>query len=268
MTHSLVERAQQGELLIVAGAGTGLSARAAEVGGVDALVVYNSGKFRMAGRGSLAGLMPYGDANAIVMDMLREVATVVESTPIVAGVCGTDPFRSHDAFLGELMHLGVSGIQNFPTVGLIDGMFRQALEHTGMSFAREVELIATASARGLLTLPYVFDADQAAAMVDAGASILVAHLGLTAGGLVGADDGRSVLAVAPFIQEVCDVAARADRFVPVLCHGGPIVEPDDFAQLCQAVPSVNGFVGASSVERLPTERAISQQVEAFKAVRR
>lgn len=267
-THALVERAKSGELLIVAGAGNGLSAKAAEAGGVDALVVYNSGKYRMAGRGSLAGLMPYGDANAIVVEMLREVTTVVRSTPVIAGICGTDPFRSHGAFLESVARLGVAGIQNFPTVGLIDGAFRQALEQTGMSFDQEVDLIAAANTLDLLTMPYVFDTTQAVAMIDAGASILVAHLGLTAGGSIGAHDDRSIQAISPFIQSVCDVAAAANRYVPVLCHGGPIVGPMDFAALCEAVPALNGFVGASSMERLPTERAISEQVQAFRDVKR
>lgn len=264
----LVEKAGQGDLVVVAGAGSGLSAKAAEAGGVDALVVYNSGRFRMAGRGSLAGLMPYGDANGIVVEMLQDVVTVVRSTPVIAGVCGTDPFRTHAPFLRELVRLGAAGVQNFPTVGLIDGRFRQALEETGMSYAREVHLIAEAKRMGLFTMPYVFDVEQAAAMIDAGASVLVGHLGLTAGGTIGADDDRTVDEIAPQLTAICDVAASADRFIPVLCHGGPIVEPSDLARVLDAVPSLNGFVGASSIERLPTERGIAAQVEAFKNVRR
>lgn len=252
----------------MAGAGSGLSAKAAEVGGVDALVVYNSGRFRMAGRGSLAGLMPYGDANGIVVELLREVVTVVDTTPVIAGVCGTDPFRAQAPFLQELVRLGAAGVQNFPTVGLIDGRFRQALEETGMSYAREVDLIAEASRLELFTMPYVFDVNQASAMIDAGASMLVGHLGLTAGGTIGADDERPIDEVAPQLAAICAVAGAAGRFVPVLCHGGPIVEPSDLARVLDAVPGLHGFVGASSIERVPTERGISSQVKAFKSVRR
>ena len=263
----LVAKARRKETIVGAGAGTGLSAKCAEAGGADAVVIYNSGRYRMAGRGSLAGLMPYGDANRIVLEMTREIVTVVDTMPVIAGVCGTDPFRDMGRFLDELAGCGISGVQNFPTVGLIDGGFRRALEATGMSYSAEVDMIGLASRMGMFTMPYVFDAAEASAMADAGADVLVAHVGLTTGGMIGASDRRTVASLAPVIEEICGVADAAGRFIPVLCHGGPISEPSDLAEALQLVPRLNGFVGASSIERLPTESAIVDRVARFRAVR-
>ena len=262
----LTARAEGGELIIVSGAGTGLSAKCAEAGGVDAIVIYNSGRFRMAGRGSLAGLMPYADANQVVLEMAREIVTVVESVPVVGGVCGTDPFRNMDLLLGELQANGISGVQNFPTVGLIDGEFRRALEATGMSYSAEVDMVRRASARGLFTIPYVFNPEEARAMVEVGADVIVAHLGLTTGGMVGADDRRTVRSVAPTLQAICDSVDEAGPFRPVLCHGGPISGPDDLTAAISLVPRLNGFVGASSIERLATETAIVNRVRQFRRI--
>ncbi|MDE0167946.1 MAG: phosphoenolpyruvate hydrolase family protein [bacterium] len=267
MAGILVAKARRKETIVVAGAGTGLSAKCAEAGGADAVVIYNSGRYRMAGRGSLAGLMPYGDANRIVLEMTREIVTVVDTMPVIAGVCGTDPFRDMGRFLDELAGCGISGVQNFPTVGLIDGGFRRALEATGMSYSAEVDMIGLASRMGMFTMPYVFDAAEASAMADAGADVLVAHVGLTTGGMIGASDRRTVASLAPVIEEICGVADAAGRFIPVLCHGGPISEPSDLAEALQLVPRLNGFVGASSIERLPTESAIVDRVARFRAVR-
>lgn len=264
----MVAKARSGEMIIVSGAGTGLSAKCAEAGGVDAIVIYNSGRFRMAGRGSLAGLMPYADANQVVLEMAREIVTVVESVPVVGGVCGTDPFRDMDSMLGELQASGISGVQNFPTVGLIDGEFRRALEDTGMSYSAEVDMIRRASARGLFTIPYVFNTREARAMVEAGADVIVAHLGLTTGGMVGADDRRTVESVSPTLQAICDAVDEAGPFRPILCHGGPISGPDDLAATIRLVPRLNGFVGASSIERLPTETAIVRRVKQFRMIAR
>ena len=268
LAGTLAAKARAGEVIVVAGAGTGLSAKCAEAGGADAIVIYNSGRYRMAGRGSLAGLMPYGDANRIVLDMTREIVTVVDRMPVIAGVCGTDPFRDMGRFLDELAGCGIVGVQNFPTVGLIDGEFRRALEATGMSYSAEVEMIRLARRRGLFTMPYVFTADEACAMADAGADILVAHVGLTTGGMIGASDRRTVASLAPLLEEICGVADRAGRFVPVLCHGGPISEPSDLEEALRLVPRLSGFVGASSIERLPTEAAIVDRVARFRAVDR
>ncbi len=254
-------------MIVVAGAGTGLSAKCAEAGGADAIVIYNSGRYRMAGRGSLAGLMPYGDANRIVLEMTREVVTVVDRMPVIAGVCGTDPFRDMARLLDELAGRGVAGVQNFPTVGLIDGGFRRALEATGMSYSAEVEMIRLACRRGLFTMPYVFNASEASAMVEAGADVLVAHVGLTTGGMIGASDRRTIESLAPVLEEICETADAAGRFIPVLCHGGPIAEPSDLEEVLRLVPRLNGFVGASSIERLPTESAIVDRVVRFRAVR-
>jgi predicted TIM-barrel enzyme len=251
-----------GRAIVGAGAGTGLSAKCAEAGGCDLIVVYNSGRFRMAGRGSLAGLMPYGDANAIVVELAAEVLPVVRDTPVLAGVCGTDPFRQMPVFLRELRRLGFSGVQNFPTVGIVDGVFRQNLEETGMGFDLEVELIRQARELDLLTCPYVFDPDQARAMAAAGADVLVAHMGLTAGGTIGAETVRSLDDAVAAVQAIADGAGGA----LVLCHGGPIVEPDDAAYVLERTSAVAGFFGASSLERLPAEEAITARARAFKAL--
>ncbi|WP_033292624.1 phosphoenolpyruvate hydrolase family protein [Amycolatopsis jejuensis] len=253
-----------GRLIIGAGAGTGLSAKAAEAGGVDLLIIYNSGRFRMAGRGSLAGLLPYGDANAIVVEMAGEVLPVVEHTPVLAGVCGTDPFRRMPWFLDQLRALGFTGVQNFPTVGLIDGVFRANLEETGMGFDLEVEMIRLAAERELLTAPYVFDAAQATAMAQAGADILVPHLGLTAKGSIGAKTVVSLDEAVTRIQEMRDAAVAVNPGILVLCHGGPIAEPEDVQYVLERTHGIAGFFGASSMERLPTERAIAGQLRAFK----
>ena len=266
LAATLADKARRNEMIVVAGAGTGLSAKCAEAGGVDAIVIYNSGRYRMAGRGSLAGLMPYGDANRIVLEMTREIVTVVDSVPVIAGVCGTDPFRNMATLLGDLEARGVGGIQNFPTVGLIDGEFRRALEQTGMSYRAEVEMIRLAADRGLFTMPYVFTASEASAMAEVGADVLVAHLGLTTGGMIGASDARTVESVTPVLEEICEAADSSGRFIPVLCHGGPIAEPADLERTLRLVPRINGFVGASSIERLPTEVAIVDRVTRFRAV--
>jgi predicted TIM-barrel enzyme len=252
--------------IIGAGAGTGLSAKCAEAGGADLIIIYNSGRYRMGGRGSLAGLMPYGDANAIVLDMAREVLPVVHETPVLAGVCGTDPFRLMPVFLDELARSGFSGVQNFPTVGLIDGTFRQGLEETGMGYGLEVDMIRLARERDLLTAPYVFDAGQAADMARAGADVLVPHMGLTTGGSIGADTARTLDECVPLIQEMHDAAKRVHPDVLVLCHGGPIAEPDDAAYVLERTEGVVGFFGASSMERLPTEVAMTENMRRFKAI--
>jgi predicted TIM-barrel enzyme len=256
-----------GGALVGAGAGTGLSAKCAEAGGADLIIIYNSGRYRMAGRGSLAGLMPYGDANAIVVEMAAEVLPIVEHTPVLAGVCGTDPFRVMSVFLRQLQDIGFAGVQNFPTVGLVDGTFRQNLEETGMGYALEVEMIRTAHALDLLTTPYVFDADDARAMAEAGADVLVAHMGLTTGGSIGAETGKTLDQCVPLIQEIRDAAAEINPDVIVLCHGGPISEPDDAAYVLARTTGVAGFFGASSMERLPTETAITDTVRRFKGLR-
>jgi predicted TIM-barrel enzyme len=253
----------QGQPIIGAGAGTGLSAKAAEMGGVDLLVIYNSGRYRMAGRGSLAGYMPYGDANAIVMEMAGEVLTIVETTPVLAGVCGTDPFRKMDVFLRQVQEIGFAGVQNFPTVGLIDGRFRQNLEETGMSYALEVAMIRQAHARGLLTTPYCFNEQEAEQMADAGADIIVAHMGLTTKGAIGAQTALTLEESALRVQRIADAAHGVRAEVLVICHGGPIAEPEDAATIFAKTRNIAGFYGASSMERLPTERAIRDQVLHF-----
>lgn len=255
-----------GRPIVGAGAGTGLSAKCAEAGGADLIVIYNSGRYRMAGRGSLAGLMPYGDANAIVVEMGAEVLTVVDNTPVLAGVCGTDPFRSMPRFLYRLRELGFSGVQNFPTVGLIDGMFRQNLEETGMSFALEVEMIRLARELEMFTTPYVFDVDDAAAMAEAGADVLVAHMGLTSSGTIGAQTTRSLDECVELIQQIRDAAVAANPDVLVLCHGGPISEVGDAEHILARTTGIAGFYGASSMERLPTEVAITETVGRFKRI--
>lgn len=256
-----------GGFIVGAGAGTGLSAKCAEAGGADLIIIYNSGRFRMAGRGSLAGLMPYGDANAIVVDMAREVLPLVRRTPVLAGVCGTDPFRLMDRFLRELREMGFAGVQNFPTVGLIDGMFRLNLEETGMGFSAEVEMIAQASDLDLLTCPYVFDEEQAREMARAGADLLVAHAGLTTKGSIGAQSAMSLGEAAAFVQRIVDAGKNERDGVLVLCHGGPIAEPGDAAWLIDRTHGVDGFFGASSIERLSVEDAISEQTRRFKSIR-
>jgi len=249
--------------VIGAGAGTGLSAKCAEAGGADLIIIYNSGRYRMAGRGSLAGLMPYGDANAIVVEMAGEVLPVVRDTPVLAGVCGTDPFRLMPRFLDELAAIGFSGVQNFPTVGLIDGVFRQNLEETGMSFDAEVEMIRLAAGRGLVTCPYVFDPEQAARMAAAGADVLVPHMGLTTAGTIGARTALTLDEAVARVQAMRDAAVAVNPGILVLCHGGPIAEPEDAAYVLTRTTGVCGFFGASSMERLPAERALTAQVRAF-----
>jgi predicted TIM-barrel enzyme len=256
-----------GQPLIGGGAGTGLSAKCAEAGGIDLIIIYNSGRFRMAGRGSLAGLMPYGDANAIVMEMAREVLPVVEKTPVLAGVCGTDPFRVMERFLVEVKEAGFSGVQNFPTVGLIDGTFRQGLEETGMGYDKEVAMIAMARGLDLLTCPYVHNEDEARAMVRAGADIVVPHVGLTTRGLIGAKSAMSLEEAIERVQAMADAARSVRDDVLVICHGGPIAEPADVALVFRKTRNVVGFFGASSIERLPTEPAITEQVRRFAGLR-
>jgi predicted TIM-barrel enzyme len=257
---------RRGQPIIGGGAGTGLSAKCEEAGGIDLIVIYNSGRYRMAGRGSLAGLMAYGNANEIVVEMAREVLPVVRNTPVLAGVNGTDPFLIADHFLRRLADLGFSGVQNFPTVGLIDGTFRANLEETGMSYALEVDLIKAANALDLLTTPYVFSADEARAMTRAGADIIVCHMGLTAGGSIGAETGLKFDECVTRVNEWAEAARRVRKDVIVLCHGGPIAMPEDAAHIMKSCPDCHGFYGASSMERLPTEIAIMQQTRAFKDI--
>lgn len=252
--------------IIGAGAGTGISAKFEEAGGVDLIIIYNSGRFRMAGRGSLAGTMPYGDANAIVMDMAGEVLTVVEDTPVLAGVCGTDPFRQMEIFLQEVEAIGFDGVQNFPTVGLIDGLYRQNLEETGMGYDLEVEMVRTAHKMGLLTTPYAFKPEEGEQMAEAGADIVVAHMGLTTKGTIGATTALNLEESASVVQAICDAARGVNEDVIVLCHGGPISEPEDAQYVLQNTQGVNGFYGASSMERLPVEVAITNHIEKFKAI--
>ena len=257
----------EGIPIIGGGAGTGISAKFEEAGGVDLMVIYNSGRFRMAGRGSLAGCMPYGDANGIVMEMANEVLPVVKNTPVLAGVCGTDPFRVMDLFLKQVKEVGFSGVQNFPTVGLCDGMFRQNLEETGMGFDVEVEMIKTAHELDLFTTPYVFNEDEAKAMAGAGADLVVAHLGLTTKGSIGATSGFSLEEAPAQVQKLCDAAKSVNPDVICLCHGGPISMPDDAEYVLKNTEGVHGFYGASSMERLPTEIAITEQMKKFKGIR-
>jgi predicted TIM-barrel enzyme len=256
----------EGKPVIGAGAGTGLSAKCAEAGGCDLIIIYNSGRYRMAGRGSLAGMLPYGDANAIVVEMASEVLPVVEHTPVLAGVCGTDPFRLMPVFLEELKRIGFSGVQNFPTVGLFDGTFRQNLEETGMGYGLEVEMIRQARALGLLTAPYVFTVDEARAMADAGADVLVPHMGLTTGGSIGAGTAKTLDESVELVQAMRDAAVEINPDVLVLCHGGPIAEPDDAAYVLERTHGVVGFFGASSMERLPTEIAMTENMRRFKSI--
>src|SRR5215213_7037415 len=252
--------------IVGGGAGTGLSAKCAEMGGIDLIIIYNSGRFRMAGRGSLAGLLPYGDANQIVMDMAREVLPVVQKTPVLAGVCGTDPFRLMKRFLLDVKDAGFSGVQNFPTVGLFDGTIRVGLEETGMGFGKEVEMIAAASDLGLLTCPYVFTPEEAEKMAAAGADVLIPHMGLTTKGSIGAKSAMTLADAARRVQELADAAKRVNPDILVLCHGGPISEPDDVRYVLKNTKGIVGFFGASSIERLPTEVAITGCVKQFKGL--
>ena len=257
---------ESGRPIIGAGAGTGLSAKCAEAGSADFIIIYNSGRYRMSGHGSLAGLLPYGDANQIVIEMSREVLPVVSDTPVLAGVCGTDPFRIMPVFLDELRRIGFSGVQNFPTVGLIDGTFRQNLEETGMGFGLEVDMIRFARERDLLTAPYVFDEEQAAEMTRAGADLLVLHMGLTTGGLIGAGTSKTLDECVSLIQAMHDAAKSVNPAIRVVCHGGPIAEPEDASYVLERTEGVVGFFGASSMERLPTERAMTENMRRFKAL--
>lgn len=252
--------------IVGSGAGTGLSGKCAEAGGADLIVIYNSGRFRMAGHGSLSGLMPYGDANAIVVEMSREVLPVVRTIPVLAGVCGTDPFRLMPVFLAEIQRLGFAGVQNFPTVGLIDGVFRQNLEETGMSYSKEVEMIRLAHEMDLLTTPYVFNETDAVNMARAGADVLVAHMGLTTKGMIGAKTARTLDACVVEIQRIHDAARAVRDDVLVICHGGPISEPEDAQYVMDRTRGIVGFYGASSMERLPAETAIIEQVQRFKTL--
>ena len=256
-----------GKPIIGAGAGTGISAKFCERGGVDLIIIYNSGRYRMAGRGSLAGMMPYGDANAIVVDMASEVLPVVKNTPVLAGVCGTDPFRLMPAFLRQIQAMGFDGIQNFPTVGLIDGLFRTNLEETGMGYGLEIDLVRQARELDLLTCPYVFNPDEAAAMATAGADVLVPHMGLTTKGSIGADTALTLAEAAKRVQAMRDAAVKVNPEILVLCHGGPIAEPQDAQFILDHTEGISGFFGASSIERLATEPAIENQAREFKAIR-
>jgi predicted TIM-barrel enzyme len=261
-------KAQQaaGRPIVGCGAGTGISAKFAEAGGADLIIIYNSGRFRMAGRGSLSGMMPYGDANAIVVEMSAEVLPVVEDTPVLAGVCGTDPFRLKHVFLKQLKEIGFSGVQNFPTVGLLDGNFRQNLEGTGMGYDKEVEAIAIAHQLDMFTAPYVFTPDEATAMAEAGADLLVAHVGLTTAGTIGAAVAFTLEEAVDKVQEMAAAGRAVNPDQMVICHGGPFDEPENVGTALQMMPGIAGFFGASSIERLPTERAIRGQVEAFKGM--
>ncbi len=256
-----------GQSLIGAGAGTGLSAKCSEAGGADLLIVYNSGRYRMAGRGSSAGLLAYGDANAIVMEMAGEVLPVVQRIPVLAGVCGTDPFRLMPHFLRQVRDIGFAGVQNFPTVGIIDGTFRQTLEDTGMSYQLEVEMMATAHELDLLTAAYVFDLDQTQAMVEAGVDLVVPHMGTTTSGMIGAKHAMSLDEAVERVGKLCLRAKELNPEVLVLCHGGPIASPSDVSYMLGQLQDLDGFFGASSVERLPTEIAIVESMRQFKSAR-
>jgi predicted TIM-barrel enzyme len=263
----LRDQVKAGKPIVGGGAGTGISAKCAEAGGIDLIIIYNSGRFRMAGRGSLSGMMPYGDANAIVMDMAREVLPVVQKTPVLAGVCGTDPFRIMKLFLRDVQAAGFSGVQNFPTVGLMDGLFRQNLEETGMGYGLEVDMIRTASEMGLLTCPYVFNEDEAQAMAKAGADVLIPHMGLTTKGTIGAHTAMTLEQAARKVQAIADAAKKIRADILVLCHGGPISEPEDAQYIIGHTQGIVGFFGASSIERLPTEIAITGCVRKFKEMK-
>lgn len=257
-----------GNILVGVGAGTGITAKSSEAGGADMLIIYNSGRYRMAGRGSLAGLLSYGDANQIVVDMGAEVLPVVKKIPVLAGVCGTDPFRIMDVFLKQLEGMGFAGVQNFPTVGLIDGVFRQNLEETDMGYGLEVDMIRKAHALDLLTAPYVFDTDQAKDMAEAGADILVAHMGLTTKGSIGAKTALTLEDCVERVQDIADAGRKVNPDIMVICHGGPIAEPDDARYIIQKTKGVDGFFGASSIERFAAEVGIRKQTEFFKEIKR
>ena len=256
----------QGKILVGVGAGTGITAKCSEKADVDMLIIYNSGRFRMAGRGSLSGLLAYGDANKIVVEMGYEVLPVVKKTPVLAGVCGTDPFRVMDIYLKELKAQGFNGVQNFPTVGLIDGVFRQNLEETGMGYGLEVDMIRKAHELDMVTCPYVFDAAQATAMAEAGADCLVAHMGLTTKGSIGAETAKTLDDCIPLIKEIIAAGREVCQDIMVICHGGPIADPEDAAYIIKNVPEIDGFFGASSIERLASERGMTAQAAAFKAI--
>ncbi|WP_033828054.1 phosphoenolpyruvate hydrolase family protein [Bacillus andreraoultii] len=260
------KKIENGEVLLGVGAGTGITAKSSEAGGADMLIIYNSGRYRMAGRGSLAGLLAYGDANQIVQEMGNEVLPVVKNTPVLAGVNGTDPFRVMDVFLKQLKDQGFSGVQNFPTVGLIDGVFRQNLEETGMGYGLEVEMIRKAHELDLLTTPYVFDEEQATKMAKAGADVLVAHMGLTTKGTIGAKTALTLDDCVKRIQEIVDAGRAVNPDILVICHGGPIAEPEDAKYVIEKVNGIVGFFGASSIERFAAEKGIKEQTEAFKKI--
>jgi predicted TIM-barrel enzyme len=266
--HRLRSQVAAGKPIIGGGAGTGLSAKCAEAGGIDLIIIYNSGRFRMAGRGSLSGMMPYGDANQVVLDMAREVLPIVRDTPVLAGVCGTDPFRVMKRFLREIKDAGFSGVQNFPTVGLVDGTFRQGLEETGMGFDLEVDMIRQARDLDLLTCPYAFTEQEAVAMARAGADVLIPHMGLTTKGSIGARTALTLDEAAARVQALHDAAKAVNPQILVLCHGGPISEPEDAQYILRKTRGVVGFFGASSIERLPTEVAITACVRRFKDLSR
>lgn len=260
------EDVKQGKILVGVGAGTGITAKSSEAGGADMLIIYNSGRYRMAGRGSLAGLLSYGDANQIVVEMGSEVLPVVKNTPVLAGVCGTDPFRIMDVFLKQLKDQGFSGVQNFPTVGLIDGVFRQNLEETGMGYDLEVEMIRKAHELDMLTTPYVFDPEQAKKMAKAGADILVAHMGLTTKGTIGAKTALTLDDCVEKIEAIIKAGKEINPDIMVICHGGPIAEPADAAYIIEKVDGIDGFFGASSIERFAAEKGIKEQTALFKGI--
>src|SRR5690554_1253922 len=264
--NNLRNEVNSGNIIVGAGAGTGISVKSGEAGGVDLIIIYNSGRYRMAGRGSLAGLLPYGDANGIVVEMGSEVLPVVKEVPVLAGVCGTDPFRIMDVFLKQLKEQGFSGVQNFPTVGLIDGVFRTNLEETGMGYDLEVDMIRKAHELDLLTTPYVFDVDQAKKMAKAGADVLVAHMGLTTKGTIGAKTALTLDDSVKKVQEIADDGKEINPDIMILCHGGPIAEPEDAKYVIERTHGVDGFFGASSIERFATETGIRVQAEKFKKI--
>ncbi|MBO4426540.1 MAG: phosphoenolpyruvate hydrolase family protein [Clostridiales bacterium] len=257
-----------GNILVGVGAGTGITAKSSEAGGADMLIIYNSGRFRMAGRGSLSGLLSYGDANQIVVEMGAEVLPVVKNTPVLAGVCGTDPFRVMDVYLKQLKDQGFNGVQNFPTVGLIDGVFRQNLEETDMGYGLEVEMIRKAHELDMLTCPYVFSPEDAKNMAEAGADILVAHMGLTTKGTIGAKTAKTLDDCIPLIKDIIAAGRAVRPDIMVICHGGPIAEPDDAAYIIKNIPEIDGFFGASSIERFAAEKGIREQAAAFKAIKK
>jgi len=263
----LKAQGEAGKPIVGCGAGTGISAKFAEAGGADIIIIYNSGRYRMAGRGSLAGLMPYGDANDVVVEMAAEVLPVVKDTPVLAGICGTDPFRLMPVFMQQLKDMGFSGVQNFPTVGLIDGNFRANLEATGMGYDKEVEAIKIANGLDMFTSPYVFDTDQAKAMAEAGADQLVAHVGLTTAGSIGAGVALTLDDAIDMVMKIAEAGRQARKDILVICHGGPFDEPENVGKALSRMPGIAGFFGASSIERLPTERGIRGQVEAFKSLK-